>query len=466
MFPFRSMFLIFCAACSLAAQKSQSELEVHLNAAKQAQSKQDFRTAALEYDAAIHIMPRSAELWSNEGVALYCDNQLPEAIAAFRKALLISPTLNVPHLFIGLASHRLADEAVAIDEFQTFLQSAPNDITARLWLGYAFSAQKEYSSAIEQFEVATRLNGENVDARYALAQSYLELGRQKAQVLVALAPKGPQVLRLASEQYRLSGETAKADAILQEAVRLERDTAITKSNNEEMLYQEVVYANKEATIALQAVVQRSPNSDRAHQIIADALLSRQNVEGALKEYKTVLERNPSLPGVHEAISSCLMLEGNFVQALMELEAEQNLQPRSAAVLEEIGQIQLAMGHDEDAMASLRQALSLGRPPIEIYLLLGKATLRKGDSKGAIDFLEHFIAAKSDVPEAYYLLSRAYRNAGNLESMKTAILAYRRTSRDEEDRNLSSRITRRPGKIQVAMDTQELQDLDTVAVPKQ
>src|SRR5579875_182671 len=82
---------LFAWSRAVAAQEVDPRVEQHLEAAQQAQAQQDCGTAAREYAAAVHLMPTSAELWSNEGVAFYCAEDLPSAISAFEKAKSLNP---------------------------------------------------------------------------------------------------------------------------------------------------------------------------------------------------------------------------------------------------------------------------------------------------------------------------------------------------------------------------------------
>ena len=222
--------LTLCCAAPLVAAQQPSALEQHLSAAQDAQAHTDCHLAAQEYQAALRLMPpageATGELRTNLGIALYCDQQFQAAVQALHTALHLAPTLAPPHLFLGLAAYHLADLAAAHTQLTLFLERSPDDPTANLWLGYTLVAQGQLEAAAQQFEHVLQLQPANTDAAYALGQSALELGRQKAAALEALAPNGSKILLLASDQYRLQGDTARADAALTKS----RDRGESSSN--------------------------------------------------------------------------------------------------------------------------------------------------------------------------------------------------------------------------------------------
>ena len=101
-------------------------------------------TAVREYEYLTRQLPRSAEMQSNLGVALYFDHQWERAIAVFRKAIALNPNLLAPHLFTGLAWYQLAKPDAAVSELETAVRLHASDVIAHTWLGYAYVAQSRY----------------------------------------------------------------------------------------------------------------------------------------------------------------------------------------------------------------------------------------------------------------------------------------------------------------------------------
>jgi Tfp pilus assembly protein PilF len=443
-----SLLLPLCAA-SLAAQSLTGPAVRHVEAAQRAQAQHDCHTAAKEFGLAAQLTPSSGELRSNQGVALYCDGQWDQAIAALHKALQLNHNLSAPHLFLGLASYHLADLHTAANELQSYLSAKPDDTVGRLWLGYTEAAEHQSAAAINDFLMITSVHPENADAQYALGESSLELGRESIRRLQALNPESPYLFQIAGEQYRTLGDQAYADKAF--AVQSEKQKSLSAQQantaaEQKGLYQQAHDAEARAQAAFDAVVSYAPDSDRAHQIRADGLMLQQQVAAALVEYQTVAKLNPSLPGIHEAIANCLMQQSQFADALLEIEAELKLQPESSEVLTEMGRIQFAMGNSVAALTSLQKAVARKNAPAVAYLLLARVSLQNSDAKTATNALLIYVSHEPQSAIAHYLLARAYRMQDERANMARELVEYRKLSQSVEDQQLIHGITDAPNHL--------------------
>ena len=440
-----SLLLPLCAV-SLAAQSIDGPALRHVQAAQQAQAHQDCHTAAKEFGLAAQLTAGSGELRSNEGVALYCDGQWQQAIAALHKALLLNHNLTAPHLFLGLAAYHLSDTRMAVTELQTYLSDKPEDVLGRLWLGYAHAAEHQHAAAIQDFSAVLASHPGDVNAEYALGQSSLELGRDLIRQLQSLAPASPYLFQLAGEQYRTigdEGQANKAFALAAGKQNVQPAAGSTGAAKEQQLYQQAHDAEATAQAAFDSVVKNAPDSDRAHEIRADAFLLQQQDTAALAEYRAAAAQNPTLPGIHASIASCLMQQSQFADALAELQTELRLQPESPEVLMELGRVQFAMGNTTAAIATLQKAAAHNNAPAPTYLLLGRALLQNNDARNAASALLTYIATQPDSATAHYLLARAYRILGDRPDMGKELSNYQRLSKNIEERNLVQSITEAP-----------------------
>jgi predicted Zn-dependent protease len=471
---FLRILLALCCATPVAlAQQQPGALERHLAAARDAQAHTNCHLAAQEYAAAVRLMPpageASGEVRTNLGIALYCDQQFQEAVRTLHTALHLAPALTAPHLFLGLASYHLGDLLTANMQLTLFLNQSPGDPTANLWLGYTLVAQQQLQAAQHQFEHVLQLQPANTDAAYALGQTSLQLGRQKASALEALDPHGSKLLLLASDQYRLQGDTARADAALAESKkRLESAPAdAATAAKEEQLYQEAKAFESKAKESFQSILQTAPDSYRAHEIMADSLVAMQQQERAIPEYESVIRANPTLPGVHESLSQCLVTTGHFKEALAALRTEQTLSPvASARLLTRIGQVQMALGETTEAATSLRSALKDSDTPDQAYLLLARVLLQQGNAQESIPLLQHYLSVDPNSSTAYYQLARAYRITGNQAEMAHAMDNFKRTSEDVKARMLVTPILHGAETSAMSEETPGTQPLnDSSAVPQ-
>jgi tetratricopeptide (TPR) repeat protein len=451
---FAKLLLLASMALPLYAQIQSEQIATHARSAQEAQTRNDFPTAVREYQYLVHLLPASAEMRSNLGIALYFNHDLIQAINVFRKATELNGKLVVPHLFTGLARYRLSDPDAAVPELETAVRLNPSDIIAHTWLGYAYGAQSRYEPALKEFQATQKLDPGNIDVWYALGQTHLQIGKEATSQLLTLAPDGGRAWQLAAEQAQLKGDHQEAINDFREALHRRPDlTELSKvigdlgghvrvapqgtasgDGQEDDLYQRAHQAEQEARSAFEHLVQVAPDSYRAHQIMADAFAAQQRNAEAIEVYRAVVKVKPDLPGIHEAIANCLLRLGKQPEALKEFEAELQIQPRSASAHTNVGQLLLTMGENERARALLSKALELDRPPPEIYRLLGKIDMRCKDYHAAVSELTQYLAIRKGDSTGYYLLSRAYKALGDKNRMEQAVTMFEKTSRDVKDRS--------------------------------
>lgn len=448
------VFASMAISLPMGAQVVTQDMAAHARLAQDAERRNDFPAAVHEYQLLASALPKSAEVQSNLGVALYFDDQLRPALAAFHRAIALNSGLMAPHLFSGLAWYRLSNPDAAVHELERAVRINSTDPIAHTWLGYAYSAQSRDEAALKEFQEASKLDPKNIDVWYALGNTWLQIGKESTLKLLALAPNGARVWELAGEQCQMRGDRKAALIDFQEAAKRRPD--ITELNErivslggrvapghvedaqsqkvEDALYEKAHDAERESDAAFQRVEQLDPNSYRAHQIMATAFASEKQDAQAIAEYREVLKLKPDVEGIHEALGEALVRSGKLAEGLSEFEAEMKAQPFSASAHMNAGRALLMLGRDDEAGKMLNAAAGLDRPPLETYLLLGKLDVRRREYRGAVTMLTHYTSLETGNSTAYFLLAMAYRGLGERDQMGRAIAQYKKTSEDAKERS--------------------------------
>jgi Flp pilus assembly protein TadD len=120
--------------------------------------------------------PQHADLHYRLGVLLRHAGRLPEAIAAFRRAVQINPTYAKALVKLGLALHAAGQSQEAIDILRRAIHLRPDDAPLHYELGLMFADRRDFALAIEQFEDAVRRAPHNLDFHANLALALQNMG--------------------------------------------------------------------------------------------------------------------------------------------------------------------------------------------------------------------------------------------------------------------------------------------------
>jgi tetratricopeptide (TPR) repeat protein len=145
----------------------------------------DYEGAVSSYRTAIQKVPagdnpRTAKIYNNLGEALRLQNNTPEALEAFNKALELDPKLGFAYNNVGkiyFSQNRLED---AIVSFQKAVALTPKEVEPQGNLAGALIASKRYQEAIQAAGQGVKLDPKDPITRYNLGlalskQSELEL---------------------------------------------------------------------------------------------------------------------------------------------------------------------------------------------------------------------------------------------------------------------------------------------------
>lgn len=453
------------AVCLLAprvvGQDDPNRIARHAQAAQHAQREGDFATAIREFTTLSRMLPDVAEVHSNLGVAYYFHKRPHEALVAFERALQLKPELVSALIFSGIANNELSKPAEAAKLLERAVELNSADPLARTWLAHSYAAQAQFSAAADHFLVASQRSPTDVDIWYGLGQVYLELGRQEVERLTNLAPGGARILQLAGDLWLLRGESAKALALYQEALRRRPGLTEVQQIVRQLLGQQGQAQTEEVSLpprvstespsledkhylaateyraraqrAFERIAALGANSHRAHQILAESFQAQERVSEALAEYRAALSLKADIIGIHRDIGDLLMGEGKVTEALEEYRAERLLRPNDSQVYYRMGRALIVLGKGDDAEAALTRALALGGSPPAAHKELGRIYLNRGQPAKAVQSLTTYLETTTSDALAHYLLMRAYRVLGDAAAAERHLTKFKSLSEDEKQR---------------------------------
>jgi tetratricopeptide (TPR) repeat protein len=342
-----SLFLL--ASLALSQQTSpaiRAEVQQGLAALKSG----DFTAAEQHLSAALKLDPSQAEVHANLGLAYYSDHQYDKAIAEFKEARRLNPSLITSKSFLPLSQAATGDCAGAMTGLEREFASNP-DPKLRRMLGLSLEGcANQQGNRMEAVQLTQKLLAaypNDPDVLYAAGQLYGRLSSEIYLKLMKVAPKS-------ARSFQVMGSFAATDGNWKAAVD-----------------------------AYRQALKLDPTLVGVHLQIAVLLLTNSTDTDA------------------------------WQQALTELHQELELDPRSAQAEYEIGEIYRKHGQLNEAVAAFRQALEFNPSATPVRLGLAKALLQLGQKTEALSALEPAAKTDPDDPSVHFLLAQIYRALGRI-----------------------------------------------------
>src|SRR5580704_1743532 len=303
------------------------ELNRLLTAAQDAVSKNDYASAAQDYQDYLAKKPDDAVVHYDLGYAYTALQKPAEAKSEYEKAIALDPKMAAAYQNLGVTLIP-TDPAAAIEPLQRAAELMPEDARTKWLLGVALEATKKDALAIEQYQAAAKLDAKNAEIRTSLGFALLRTGR-----------------------------AGDAEAAFREALSL-------------------LPAGQPAGIA----------SDEAHKGLLQALLAEKKNDEAAAEMGVYLAGHPHDASMELEHASLLVEAGKDDDALAELDKAASTGPESLRALKLRALIYFHKKQYDNAVPVLTKAIALAPKDPELAAQLGHAYLEKKDYANAVPVL--------------------------------------------------------------------------------
>jgi Flp pilus assembly protein TadD len=299
------------------------ELNRLLTAAQDAVNKQDYASAAQDYQAYLAKKPDDAVVHYDLGYAYTALQKPADAKSEYEKAIALDPKMASAYQNLGVTLIT-TDPAAAIAPLQHAAELMPEDARTKWLLGIALEATKKDALAIEQYQAAAKLDAKNVEIRNSLGFALLRAGR-----------------------------TGDAEAAFREALSLQPAGAA---------------------------------ADQAHKGLLQALLAEKKNDEAATELGVYLAAHPGDAAMQLERASLLVDAGKDDDALAELDKAAAAGPESLRALKLRALIYFRTKQYDNAVPVLVKAIALAPQDPDLAAELGHAYLEKKDYPNAVNAL--------------------------------------------------------------------------------
>lgn len=340
-------------SCSVAAHSQSNSDQLALVLEQQGNTPEAEKAWKLSSDA----HPADPVPFAHLGLLEARQEHYPQAIAFYRKAFALSPTMPGLRLNMGLAYFKDGQYKQAIELFTPLLKAAASnaDETQRLTvlIGMSHYGLGEYAAAAPYLKTASDRDDKNLELLLTLAHSCL------------LSSQYPCVLDAFHRMVALNAESAES-----------------------------------------------------YMLVGEALDEMKDRIGATREFRAAIQANPKEPNVHFGLGYLLWMQGQTQEAAQQFQAEIDNFPDHAQAMLYLADADIQMNRLEEAQPLLEKVVKINPANSMGHLDLGIVYTEAGRNQDALRELKKAIALKPDDVSAHYRLGRIYRSMGMAAEAKT------------------------------------------------
>jgi tetratricopeptide (TPR) repeat protein len=406
-------------------------------------------TAALrarEFSRALQLLqpallqsPKSAQLWTLQGIALSGEEHEKEALASFHNALKISPQY-LPAMEGAAQLEYKAGSDEAIPLLQQVLKLHPSDPTSHAMLAVLFCKRGDCAAAVQHFELSGSLLDPQPDALRQYGACLVKLKQMDKAIfvfgrLVTLgSAHGDARNYLATVQ--LLAEHPK-DAIETLAPILQTGNASVRTLQLAASAFEASGDTPQAVRLLREAIVADPRNVDLYLDFANVSMDHKSFQAGIAMINSGLALQPNVAALYVARGVLYVQLAQYDQAEDDFEKADALDPKRAIGSAALGLEAVQKNDPDQALATVRSKLQ--KKPNDAYLLFLQADIltQKGADAGSVEFQDALRSAKRavslqpDLGAAHNLLAKLYLQMGqNREAIEQSRRALNINPKDQ------------------------------------
>lgn len=333
-------------------------------------------------------------------------NQLAEArtdFAALQKLGPKHPDTRFLQAQLALADK---DHKTTREITEGLLSAAPNNVRVLMLAGAAEMGQQQYTLAVGLFGRALKVAPGYPPARQLMAQTLMKTGQhdKALEVLQPLvdSPKADATsLSLAGEAWLMAGDSRKAEAAFQRALKASPDDARLRTA---VAVAQLARGDNAPAVAQLETIAQGDRGAQADLALISARLRQKDLPGALKAIDTLQRKQPdqALPLV---LRSRVQIEqGDKAAARLSLEAALKLQPTHLPALVTLAALDVDAGRVPAARKRFEDLIAAEPQNVSARLALAELDRRLGAPDAAlVSQLKDAVRANAPDPKPHLML---------------------------------------------------------------
>lgn len=278
------------------------------------------------FAAVVKQAPTFAEGYLNLGLVREEQGRHADAIAAFQKAVQLTPKLRGANLFLGIAQYRSNQLDAALASLKKEAAAYPKDATPWMWLGIVSLEKGSAEEASEALDKAAKLAPDNTDIFYYRGRAHLAVSNDSYSRMFQLDPKSWHVRQLIAEADADAGRHVDAIAEYQAAIKL------------------------------------APSEPRLHEELGTEYRNAGKMQEAEDAYRKELEIDPDNVVAQYKLGVLLTERGDAVQGKQQIEAALRVRPGLRHSDYNLGRAEMLLGNDAAAAEHFQKATQTDTDP--------------------------------------------------------------------------------------------------------
>jgi tetratricopeptide (TPR) repeat protein len=198
-----------------------------------------------------------------------------------------------------------------------------------------------------------------------------------------------------------------------------RRAVISEPQNIDALYYLSLTARQLSQEEYQRLFALAPDSDRSHQLLAEAALAAENRSEAETEFQKALKANPRSVEVLTELAELKRAQSKFDEAIAYYAEAEQIGPLNYDIAYGLGACYTYKQDYPQASEWLHKAVILAPDSAAGRFALGNVLFQSGQFESAIPELKTSLKIEPGMKQAYFLLGRAYSKLGRQAEAQAA-----------------------------------------------
>ena len=382
-----------------------------LDSAQQAIDRQDYASAAQNYQDYLAKKPDDATVHYDLGYTYTALHKPAEAKSEYEKAIALNPKLAPAYQNLGITL-MATDPAGAVAALQKAAELLPADARTKWLLGTALEDSGKLAPAIDQFEAAKKLDAKDAEIGISLGQALLSAGRGKEalasfQDALALQPTGRALAqahlglgRAAITEKQLDKGVSELAAYLQMEpsdadVRIDCASALVDLGKDD-----------DALVELDRASANGQEQLRALKLRSQIYWEKKRYDDALRVLQKAVALAPRDPDLLARLGRVYLQKKDYADAVRFLADAYNMNPSANDLLADAIEAEYLNKNYREALAALDALAKREELPLGSWFMRAACYDNLGEAADALDAYQKFLQLNKDENSDMYFIATA------------------------------------------------------------